>query len=97
MKILSIGNSFSQDAQRYFKEVCKSSGIKNAQFINLYIGGCSLDCDALSTVCLLSGTEKGTEIIENSDGLEAVFIDRNGGVTLTSGLYRENNEIIYKR
>lgn len=72
-------------------------GVKNELASVTVIGGCSLDCDALSTVCLLSGTQKGTEIIENSDGFEAVFIDRNGGVTLTSGLYRENNEIIYKR
>lgn len=43
MKILSIGNSFSQDAQRYFKDVCKSSGIKNVQCVNLYIGSCSLE------------------------------------------------------
>ena len=41
MKILSIGNSFSQDAQRYLKGVAKDvdQDIKN---VNLYIGGCSL-------------------------------------------------------
>lgn len=72
-------------------------GVQNELASVTVMGGRSLDCDALSTVCLLSGTEKGTEIIENSDGFEAVFIDRNGGVTLTSGLYRENNEIFYKR
>ena len=40
MKILSIGNSFSQDAQRYLKGVAKEvdPDIKN---VNLYIGGCS--------------------------------------------------------
>ena len=42
LKILSIGNSFSQDAQRYLYEVAKNRGddIKTA---NLYIGGCSLE------------------------------------------------------
>jgi len=41
MKILSIGNSFSQDAQRYLYGIAKHNGddIKN---INLYIGGCPL-------------------------------------------------------
>ena len=41
MKILSIGNSFSQDAHKWLYDVCKSAGqeIYNA---NLYYGGCSL-------------------------------------------------------
>ena len=41
MKILSIGNSFSQDAHQWLYDVCKSAGqeIYNA---NLYYGGCSL-------------------------------------------------------
>ena len=42
MNILAIGNSFSQDANRYFYGVAKAAGVKilNA---NLYIGGCPLD------------------------------------------------------
>ncbi len=41
MKLLSIGNSFSQDSHRWLYDVCKSAGIEiyNA---NLYYGGCSL-------------------------------------------------------
>ena len=42
MKVLSIGNSFSQDAQRYLHELAKSEGV-NLQTENLYIGGCSLE------------------------------------------------------
>ncbi len=41
MKILSIGNSFSQDAQRYLHELAKEDG-ENIKSVNLYIGGCSL-------------------------------------------------------
>ena len=41
MNILSIGNSFSQDAQRYLHRIAKSDGICLNTF-NLYIGGCSL-------------------------------------------------------
>lgn len=42
MKILSIGNSFSDDAHRYLHEIAKSNG-DNFLTANLYIGGCSLD------------------------------------------------------
>ena len=41
MKILSIGNSFSQDAQRYLHEIAKKDGT-DLQVVNLFIGGCSL-------------------------------------------------------
>lgn len=42
MKILSIGNSFSQDAQRYLYRLAKANG-KEIHNVNLYIGGCSLE------------------------------------------------------
>lgn len=42
IKVLSIGNSFSQDAQRYLHGIAKVDGI-NIRAANLYIGGCSLD------------------------------------------------------
>ena len=41
MKVLSIGNSFSQDAHRWLYDVCKSAG-KEIYNVNLYYGGCSL-------------------------------------------------------
>ena len=41
MDVLSIGNSFSQDAQRYLHQIAKADGgILNVY--NLYIGGCPL-------------------------------------------------------
>ena len=42
MNILAIGNSFSQDANRYFYGVAKAAGV-NVFNANLYIGGCPLD------------------------------------------------------
>lgn len=42
MNILSIGNSFSQDAQRYLHDIAHAAGEK-MECINLYIGGCSLE------------------------------------------------------
>lgn len=41
MNILSIGNSFSQDAQRYLSGIAEADGLK-LQCFNLHIGGCSL-------------------------------------------------------
>lgn len=41
MNILSIGNSFSQDAHRYLHRIAKADGADLKTF-NLYIGGCSL-------------------------------------------------------
>lgn len=41
MKLLSIGNSFSQDAHKWLYDICKSAG-KEIYNANLYYGGCSL-------------------------------------------------------
>ncbi len=41
MNILSIGNSFSQDAQRYLHQIAKADGVDICS-VNLYIGGCPL-------------------------------------------------------
>ena len=41
MNILSIGNSFSQDAQRYLYNIAKSDNF-DLTCVNLFIGGCSL-------------------------------------------------------
>jgi len=42
VKILAIGNSFSQDATHYLKQIAMSDGI-DLKVVNLYIGGCSLE------------------------------------------------------
>ncbi|MBQ9965260.1 MAG: DUF4886 domain-containing protein [Clostridia bacterium] len=42
MKILSIGNSFSQDAHRWLHKLAQVNDI-NIETVNLYIGGCSLE------------------------------------------------------
>lgn len=42
MKILSIGNSFSQDAHRWIHKLAAQNGLE-IETANLYIGGCSLD------------------------------------------------------
>ncbi len=41
MKILAIGNSFSQDATRYLRGIASADG-EEWEVVNLYIGGCPL-------------------------------------------------------
>ena len=41
MKVLAIGNSFSEDASRYLHQVAKADGT-DMKVVNLYIGGCPL-------------------------------------------------------
>ena len=41
MKLLCIGNSFSQDATRYLHQIAAAGG-EEITAVNLYIGGCSL-------------------------------------------------------
>ncbi|MBR4086405.1 MAG: DUF4886 domain-containing protein, partial [Clostridia bacterium] len=43
LKILAIGNSFSQDASKYLWGIAKSYGTKNVVVGSVQIGGCSLD------------------------------------------------------
>ena len=42
INVLSIGNSFSQDAQRYLHDLAASEGVP-METVNLYIGGCPLE------------------------------------------------------
>ncbi len=48
--------------------------------------GTSADCDALSTTCLMLGSEKGKALIESMDGYEALFILQDESVTATTGM-----------
>ena len=41
MQVLSIGNSFAMDAQRYLHRIARKDGVE-LNTCNLYIGGCSL-------------------------------------------------------
>ena len=42
INVLSIGNSFSQDAQRYIHDLARKEGVA-IETVNLYIGGCPLE------------------------------------------------------
>lgn len=46
----------------------------------------SLEADLLSTSCYLIGLSKSLDLIENTSGTEAIFIDNYGNITTTSGI-----------
>lgn len=81
MNILSIGNSFSQDAHRYLYEIAKSDNFTLDSF-NLYIGGCPLSRHFQN---MLSGKRGYTlEMNGRSTGffvsLEEALLNRNWDV-----------------
>ena len=43
-------------------------------------------CDAYSTICLLMGVKDGKKFIEEKEGFEAVFFEKGGKITKTSGM-----------
>lgn len=68
MRLLSIGNSFSQDAHAYLHELARFNGI-SLEVVNLYIGGCSLhmhwenfETDAPSYDLEINGQKTGEKI-----------------------------------
>ena len=72
MNVLSIGNSFSQDAQRYLHQIAKTDGVEIHAF-NLYIGGCPLSShyrNMISKECVYT-----LEINGNSTGLNVSLND----------------------
>lgn len=58
MKILSIGNSFSCDAQRYLQRIAQKDGVK-IKTVNLFIGGCSLRTHYLNALQDVAGYALG--------------------------------------
>ena len=75
MKILSIGNSFSDDAQRYLRAIAKEEGIE-IETLSLCIGGCSLETHASrikdgarAYLCHLNGDVDREDLITFDEGL----------------------------
>ncbi len=57
------------------------------------ISSSSLEGDALSTSCITLGLEKATQLIESLSGVEAVLVDQDENIHITSGLVIENHMI----
>lgn len=71
-------------------------GVRNELASVTVLGKSSMDCDALSTVCMLLGKNEGLALIDRTENTEAVFISREGKMTLSAGLMRENEQIYFR-
>ena len=86
LKILAIGNSFSQDATQFLWQIARNAGIKEVVIGNAYRGGCTLEMHWTSVAA--SGTEYSYE--KNSAGAKV----STPGQTLESILKDEEWDII---
>lgn len=78
---------FVYDGQRYHHILDPNTGypVENTVSSVTILSQVSADGDALSTTCLLLGEEKGMELIEGLNGVEALFILDDGTMRQTSG------------
>lgn len=73
---------------------CKTGyGVQNDLSSVTIIGESSVDCDALSTVCMLMGSDEAIKLIDSLNGFEAVLILRDGSIKVTDTLKIKNNVI----
>ncbi len=78
---------FTLDGVRYHHLLSAETGwpVQNELASVTIFSESSMEGDALSTTAYVLGTEKGTELIESLEGIEAIFIARDRTVTYTSG------------
>ncbi len=90
--------SFEKEGRLYHHILDTKTGypIENSLASVTVIGESSLDCDALSTVCMVLGVDDAVDFINNQTECEAVLIEKDGTIILSKGLYMEKNEIFFK-
>ena len=83
---------FEYEGKIYHHIIDKTTGAPSESDLEgvTIIGDSSTMADALSTACVLLGSEKGMELIENIDGVEAVFVKRDGSVIESGGVQLKN-------
>ena len=79
---------FTVDEKLYHHILDTSTGypVENDLLSVTIISTDSVDGDALSTSCFALGLEKGMELAENTEGVEAVFVTDDFTTHITSGL-----------
>lgn len=79
---------FDLDGVRYHHILDTSTGwpVQNELAGITILSGDAFDADALSTTVFAMGLEDGTAFVEALDGVEAVFITREGQISWTTGL-----------
>ena len=84
IKILAIGNSFSQDATRYLHQFASAAGI-DTKVVNLYIGGCPLErhWKNIETDEKAYGYELNGTITEKRAAIDEVLEEENWDYIIT--------------
>ena len=86
LKILAIGNSFSDDAMEYVYQVAKDAGVEKIKLGNMFIGGCSL-----ATHLSNAKNEKGAyDYRTNTNGTWST----KGGTSIQTAVASENWDFI---
>lgn len=60
--------------------------VENSLMAVSIISDKSIDADGLSTTIFALGLEKGSELIEKLDGIDAIFVDKDKNVYITEGI-----------
>lgn len=90
LKILCIGNSFSDNAIAYMYPIAKAFGIEEVKIANLYIGGCSLETHANNA---FSNSASYTYRVVNAD-TNGVIQTAPTNVRMIDGIVDEDWDII---
>lgn len=104
--VVSSGNYerfFIKDNKRYHHILNTKTGYPSESGIlsSTIISDKSIDGDALSTITFILGLEKSMEIIENIDGVDAIFVTTDKKVHTTSNIAKDfklsSKEYIYEK
>jgi thiamine biosynthesis lipoprotein len=79
---------FTKDGVRYHHIVNARTGYPARTGLSsvTIVSEDSTEADALSTAVYVMGVERGAELIENLDGIEAAFVTKDRSVYMTSGM-----------
>lgn len=85
---------FEYEGKIYHHIIDKTTGAPSESDLEAVtiIGDSSTSADALSTACLLLGSEEGMELIEHTEGVEAVFVKRDGSILESSDAQMQRME-----
>ena len=104
LKILAVGNSFSDDGTEYLPGLLEAAGIRNVIVARLYIGGCSLErhcreyAEGLNNYVYYKSTRNRWETVSRNasllDGLkdedwDVITVQESSGISGIYDNYRE--------
>ena len=98
MSVVTSGNYiryFKKDGKIYHHIIDPKTGCPADNNLNsvTVISKYSAAADVLSTACFVLGKEKGIELVNNTQDAEAVFITKDGKITVTDGLKMNDKKI----